>query len=155
MRKLKTPGFDHASTLIELLQTDTVDGLTRWADGVRKAAYNASTVRLVLSAARSETDERRREVLERIGSSLGGDRVVAEWPTHTGLDGEDEARGPLLTNREQEVALLAGRLSNADIAERLSLSPRTVENHLARAMRKAGVTNRHELFEVTAHSSAH
>ncbi len=44
---------------------------------------------------------------------------------------------------------------NTDIAERLSLSPRTVENHLARAMRKAGVTNRHELFDATAHSSAH
>lgn len=155
VRKIASPGFDQTSALIDLLQSDTVDGFARWADGVRKAPYNASTVRVVLSAARSEADDHRRELLENIGRSLGGDRVVAEWPTYTGPEADAESRGPILTNREHEIALLAGRLSNTDIAERLSLSPRTVENHLARAMRKAGVTNRHELFDATAHSSAH
>ncbi|RDL08428.1 regulatory LuxR family protein [Streptomyces sp. HB202] len=51
-----------------------------------------------------------------------------------------------LTAREQEVASLAGaRLSNQEIADRLVLSVRTVENHLYRAYAKLGVTSRAEL----------
>ena len=52
-----------------------------------------------------------------------------------------------LTRREQEmVSLAATGASNAEIAERLVLSVRTVESHLYRAMRKLGVTNRQELL---------
>jgi DNA-binding CsgD family transcriptional regulator len=51
-----------------------------------------------------------------------------------------------LTPREREVALLAvgGRSSRA-IANRLHLSTRTVETHLARVYRKLGITTRAEL----------
>jgi len=50
-----------------------------------------------------------------------------------------------LTRREQEiVALAANGASNAEIAERLVLSVRTVESHLYRAMRKLGVSSRQE-----------
>ncbi len=53
-----------------------------------------------------------------------------------------------LTAREREVALLAaaGR-SSRDIANRLYLSARTVETHLARVYRKLGITSREELGE--------
>jgi DNA-binding NarL/FixJ family response regulator len=54
-----------------------------------------------------------------------------------------------LSNREREVALLAGRgLSNHDIAERLTLSVRTVESHVYRACVKLGVGTREELAQL-------
>lgn len=54
-----------------------------------------------------------------------------------------------LSRREREVAILAARgLSNADIAERLSLSVRTVESHLYRVFAKLGVAERTELGEL-------
>ncbi len=48
-----------------------------------------------------------------------------------------------LSDREREVVLLAASgCSSRDVAERLFLSVRTVENHLQRAYVKLGVTNR-------------
>jgi DNA-binding CsgD family transcriptional regulator len=58
-----------------------------------------------------------------------------------------QAREPLpLTAREREIAMLIGQgLTNRDVAERLTLSVRTVENHVCRAMQKTGTANREEL----------
>ena len=51
-----------------------------------------------------------------------------------------------LTDRELEIGLLiADGLTNRAIAERLSLSIRTVESHIYRAMAKTGATSREEL----------
>lgn len=51
-----------------------------------------------------------------------------------------------LTTREREIAVLAARgLPNAEIADRLVLSVRTVESHLYRATTKLGVARRDEL----------
>ena len=51
-----------------------------------------------------------------------------------------------LTPREREVVTLIGQgMSNRAVAERLTLSYRTVENHLHNAMTKTGTTNREEL----------
>jgi DNA-binding CsgD family transcriptional regulator len=48
-----------------------------------------------------------------------------------------------LTTREQEVAgLIAAGLSNRDIADQLFLSPRTVETHVERILRKLDVSSR-------------
>ncbi|WP_234820636.1 response regulator transcription factor [Mycolicibacterium goodii] len=48
-----------------------------------------------------------------------------------------------LTPREQEIlALLRSGLSNAEISDRLYLSPRTVSTHVERVLRKLGVANR-------------
>ncbi|PQZ79650.1 helix-turn-helix transcriptional regulator [Brevundimonas sp. MYb46] len=50
---------------------------------------------------------------------------------------------PKLTQRELEVVQLAGlRLGDKEIAQRLDLSPRTVQNHLHRAYEKLGVSDR-------------
>jgi DNA-binding CsgD family transcriptional regulator len=52
----------------------------------------------------------------------------------------------MLSDREREVALLArAGLSNRQIAAHLVLSVRTIENHMSRALRKLGYTNRTEL----------
>jgi DNA-binding CsgD family transcriptional regulator len=58
------------------------------------------------------------------------------------------AAGPVeeLTPREREIAALAaGGASNREIAARLVVSVRTVENHLQRAYRKLGIGSRREL----------
>lgn len=51
-----------------------------------------------------------------------------------------------LTERESEIAMLIGEgLSNRAVAERLTLSQRTVESHIYRAMSKTGTSSRAEL----------
>jgi DNA-binding CsgD family transcriptional regulator len=50
------------------------------------------------------------------------------------------------TDREREIVMLIGEgLSNRDVAERLTLSVRTVESHIYRAMAKTGTSSRDEL----------
>jgi DNA-binding CsgD family transcriptional regulator len=54
-----------------------------------------------------------------------------------------------LTRREREISLLAASgLSSREIAERLVVSARTVDNHLQSAYRKLGVAGRDELARV-------
>ena len=51
-----------------------------------------------------------------------------------------------LTDREREIVMLIGEgLSNRAVAERLTLSVRTVESHIYRAMSKTGTVSRDEL----------
>src|SRR5262249_12299033 len=60
-----------------------------------------------------------------------------------------------VTRREIEVlALVGARLSNAEIAARLHLSVRTVENHLSSLLRKYDVSDRRALAEVAAQVAA-
>jgi DNA-binding NarL/FixJ family response regulator len=48
-----------------------------------------------------------------------------------------------LTPREQEIALLVGRgLINRQIAQKLSISERTVENHISKILKKLGFSSR-------------
>nr|WP_269205133.1 helix-turn-helix transcriptional regulator [Motilibacter aurantiacus] len=53
-----------------------------------------------------------------------------------------------LTDREREISRLAARgMSSREIAERLFLSVRTVNNHLQAAYTKLGIGSRRELAE--------
>jgi DNA-binding NarL/FixJ family response regulator len=63
---------------------------------------------------------------------------IARGPRHS------TRRNPLsLTDREVEVlTLLSDELSNAEIAERLVVSPKTVDHHVAAIFRKLGVHDR-------------
>ncbi|MER5629833.1 helix-turn-helix transcriptional regulator [Streptomyces nitrosporeus] len=70
-------------------------------------------------------------------------------------DGRDRIPSPLRTSgvtpREYEVfVLLAERPGNQQIARRLSISPRTVEKHLASLLSKTGRVNRAALCEFAA-----
>jgi len=60
-----------------------------------------------------------------------------------------------LTAQQREIVLLAGRgLTNAEIADRLFLSPRTVASHLYRSYPKLGIAGRHQLHELIAQTGA-
>lgn len=65
----------------------------------------------------------------------------------SGTDGiPEQLRALGVTVREYEAfRLLADRLSNKDIAERLFISPRTVEKHIASLMNKTGAASRADL----------
>ena len=67
-----------------------------------------------------------------------------------------QAAEPLpLTDREEEIVMLIGEgLSNRAVAERLTLSVRTVESHIYRAMSKTGTTSREELAALLPHRTA-
>jgi DNA-binding CsgD family transcriptional regulator len=61
-----------------------------------------------------------------------------------------------LTRREREIAVLAARgQPSRQIADRLHLSVRTVDNHLQNAYAKLGVTGRDQLAEALASPSPH
>lgn len=84
------------------------------------------------------------------GSALGSvtrAEALAEQCGNADTPALRQAREPLpLTDREREIVLLLGRgLSNRDIAARLSISVRTVEGHIYKAMTKTGTASREEL----------
>lgn len=59
-----------------------------------------------------------------------------------------------LTERERDVmSLLVQGLHNVEVAERLGISPRTVEIHKARVMAKLGARNLAELIRITQDAS--
>ena len=77
-----------------------------------------------------------------IDGIIEGD-CLAQVSVAAGAPAPSQAFG--LTERELEVlALLAGRLTDPEIAVHLYLSPRTVEGHVAKILGKLTVSNRHE-----------
>lgn len=73
--------------------------------------------------------------------------ITAEFGEAVGYSAAERALAQL-SAREREIGRLGGQLSNLEIAERLRLSKRTVENHISNALRKTGLTNRAELAEL-------
>jgi len=123
----------------------------RDAAGIAAAAQRFEEIGALLSAADAAAqaavafegrDDRRRSVqaagaANRLAAECGGIRTPAL----------DLAAHPLpLTVREREIAnLVAAGLSNRDIADRLTVSVRTVEGHLYRACIKLDISDREEL----------
>lgn len=90
-----------------------------------------------------------REVAATLSDAAGVDASMAQ---ECNGSGRRMAPRPKLSTREIQVALLAGNNSNAAIASRLTLSVRTIENHIHNALRKTGARSRQELFEVVSTS---
>jgi len=94
-------------------------------------------------AGRAADANRVDQLAQALGGTLDADVL---WHVHA-----QAASRPALTQREQEItALAAVGASNHTIASRLSVSVRTVENHLNRAFRKLGISRRDELETVRA-----
>jgi DNA-binding CsgD family transcriptional regulator/tetratricopeptide (TPR) repeat protein len=105
-----------------------------------------------LALAEVGSEEAMRESLESL-AAIGAQAAAAVLSRRLrALGARDIPRGPRaatrgnaagLTARESEVlALLGEGLRNAAIAQRLYLSPRTVENHVAAVLRKLGAESR-------------
>src|SRR5262249_6093131 len=70
----------------------------------------------------------------------------ADTGTVTTVGAAGTARNADVTAREAEVlALIARPLTNAQIAETLFISPRTVETHVSALLRKLGLPDRRSL----------
>lgn len=96
------------------------------------------------------------DLLEAVHAAVKGHRFLSAPLAERALDayalGNAETPRPLdryelLTAREREVLQLAAQgVSNAEIGERLSISPRTVETHRSNLMRKLQLQNQRELI---------
>jgi DNA-binding CsgD family transcriptional regulator len=82
---------------------------------------------------------------ERLGAARKADEAAALLRS-LGRPGRTAPRGTAeLTRREHEVLVLLGEgLSNAEIANRLVISPKTAGHHVGRIFRKLGLRNRGE-----------
>jgi DNA-binding NarL/FixJ family response regulator len=125
------------------------------AESLLKAAESWSRLGDLVAAgdaAAQAADAHRR--LGRQGSALGAAAIAQNLAARSGARTSALANAvrPLpLTPREREIASLAARgLSNKVIAERLTVSVRTVEGHLYRAGLKLGVSERSALAHVLA-----
>ncbi|MFG3250073.1 LuxR C-terminal-related transcriptional regulator [Streptomyces sp. NPDC048187] len=146
-----------ANSELMRLQADHVTALTR-ADGealedvsARFHAMGAIAPAAEAAAQAAEVyrkDGRRRasRLARAAGARLLADSACALVPWAAPQEHRNPDRTAPLTSREREVAALAaGGLSNRDIAERLVVSVRTVENHLYRVYEKLGITARSDL----------
>jgi DNA-binding CsgD family transcriptional regulator len=92
------------------------------------------------------------------GSALGCSTRAAALAEQSGANTSAlrQAGEPLpLTDREREIVMLIGQgLSSREIAERLTLSVRTVESHIYRAMLKTGTSSRDELAALLSRPEA-
>ena len=94
------------------------------------------------------------ELIRGVRAVAGGDallspgvtrKLVAQFAQHA-KEPRKNASLALLTEREREVmALVAEGLSNAEIAERLFVSPATAKTHVSRTMVKLGARDRAQL----------
>ena len=93
---------------------------------------------------------RSRELLEQLRGLARGEAAISRRMAARILEeirGETESSVPeeALTGREMDVLeLVAARLSNAEIAERLVVSEHTVKNHMKSILSKLHLRNRHQ-----------
>ncbi len=107
-------------------------------------------------AAAVEEARRALDTFERLGAPRDADAAAAVLRELGGpARAFPKGHGPL-TKRETEVlSLLAEGCSNADIAQRLYISRRTAEHHVARILSKLGLRNRAEVAAYALREQTH
>ncbi len=107
-------------------------------DDVRHARDLAGCLGLVLAGGRGSSKAARELVASQELASLARQQPAVVTPDRTLVD-----PGPLLTARQRQVLeLLAEGRSDAEIAQKLVLSRRTVETHVRRVLAIFGATSR-------------
>ena len=88
---------------------------------------------------------------QRFLSAPLAERALDAYASAAAETGRPPDRYDLLTSREREVLQLAAQgLTNADIGDRLSISPRTAETHRANLLRKLGLQSQTDLVRFAA-----
>jgi DNA-binding CsgD family transcriptional regulator len=168
MRALHTAvrlnGRSHAARLEQLartLNTPLAEAIATHARGLANHDGNlldAAAARFVeLGALALAADAAAQAVREHARTGHRGKELEsstrAHWLASRGgiqTPAVDATAQPLpITDREHEIAMLvAGGLSNRQIADRLSLSVRTVDGHLYRIFAKLGIERRDQLIQL-------
>ncbi|MFD0806392.1 LuxR C-terminal-related transcriptional regulator [Nocardioides caeni] len=132
--------YDDLTALAGALDTAAPDPVRAVAAQLARAGMEATAIDALRLAEQMPDARARPEVLRRLQRSrrdLEQHSDVRPWH----VDDTD-----VLTDREWEIVdLVCQRLASREIAERLVLSVRTVDNHLAKVYRKLGVSGRAEL----------
>ncbi len=118
-----------------LAASDTFQGLGARLYASESAAHASATF----------ATEGRQDSARRAAARSRELQSPGQGAAETQIEGVDVATIQLTPREAQIVSLAARGLSNAQIADQLILSRRTVETHLYRAMHKLGVTDRREL----------
>ena len=117
----------------------------RAARGLYEAGLCWDGARLAAQAAARTTDRRVMVALLDCARTLQGRPVAARGPAA----GPDAAE---LSDRERQVAtLVVAGLTYKQIADRLFISPKTIEHHVARMRRRLGCENRADLLARLRH----
>ncbi|MER6070203.1 LuxR C-terminal-related transcriptional regulator [Streptomyces sp. NPDC001817] len=112
-------------------------GLDRVAEGLEERGFLLFAAEAYAQAARAHRDPRAARLSRTRAVALARRCQVARTPALAGL-----VLGELTARQRQIVTLAASGLSNREIAERLTLSVRTVGNHLYSAYSRLGTGDR-------------
>jgi RNA polymerase sigma factor (sigma-70 family) len=107
--------------------------------GANRYAWEAAAHAAAAFAAEGRQDSARRAAAR--SREL---QPAEQGATPLSIEGVDRALTELTPRETQMVDLAARGLTNAEIAEQLVLSTRTVETHIYRAMRKLGISDRRD-----------
>jgi DNA-binding CsgD family transcriptional regulator len=103
---------------------------------------------MVLAAMREAVGDKEFEDIWAEGAALSADEAIADVQRGRGRRKRPAAGWASLTPAELNVVRLVGEgLANKDIAERLFVSPRTVQAHLSHVYSKLGITSRLQLAQ--------
>jgi DNA-binding CsgD family transcriptional regulator len=92
------------------------------------------------------------QAFELLGARPWAELALAELRAAAAPVNQSPSEPTTITAQERRVAVLAAQgQTTKQIAERLSLSPRTIEAHLSRVFRKLGITRRGALSTALLH----
>jgi DNA-binding CsgD family transcriptional regulator len=138
------PGFaSGVLAMVEARHHGDPNGLATAAGTFAATEFGIGAAEAYAAAVRAAPDRRSTRAQKWL---LALDDLLERSPGLVGATVMVDRGVDVLTDREREVAALAaGGFPNGEIAERLGLSVRTVENNLHRAFTKLAITGRAEL----------